>query len=378
MKKKGQIELTFNWIYVALAGAIILLFFVGIVVRQAKVSEEQLSGEVVRVMGSILAGASVSEKTRNSVEAGGLADYILYFDCADGVGEFGLKGKPARMQNSIDPIFAPKEIQSPLIVFWSLPYHLPFKVIDFLFVTSPNRKYYLTGTDSKFIDEFLNATTGLKKEGLNREYVAELADLQAEGNIEVRVVDVDGSQIFEKRVPSSLLSFPDQKVSAIAFISGTNQANYYQKEGDSWKKLNPHPVEIISLDEEKNAAKYAAIFAENDELYECNMKKAFDRLEILTEIYGGGEIGQGKIGGKLKKMIDFYTDRPSSSECIAHLLEYKQNVKGALMALNAGAAGCRLELGYGESPLSCAEIISVADGLKQINEGLRLNCAQLY
>ncbi len=378
MKKKGQIELTFNWIYVALVGAIILLFFIGIVVRQAKVSEEQLSGEVVRIMDSILSGASVSEKTKNSVEAGGLSDYTLYFDCIEGVGEFGLKGKPARAQNPIDPLFAPKEIQSPFILFWSLPYHLPFKVIDFLFVTAPNVKYYLVGSDEEFVTEFLDATAGLEKEGFNREYVANLDDLQAEGKIKVRVVDVDGSQIPEKGIPAGLSLFLDQDVSAVTFIRGTNWANFYQKEGNTWKKLNPEPIEIISLDEERNAAKYAAIFTENAELYNCNIKKAFNRLEILTEVYGGEEITQGKIGGKLKKMVDFYKNRPASSECIALLLEYKSNVKDTLRALNAGAAGCRLELSFGESPLSCAEIISVANELEKINEDLRLNCAQLY
>ncbi|MEK6969881.1 MAG: hypothetical protein AABW48_05630 [Nanoarchaeota archaeon] len=378
MKKKGQVELTFNWIYVALAGAIILLFFVGIVIRQAKVSEEQLSGEVVRILDSILSGASVSEKTKNSVEAGGLSDYVIYFDCNEGVGEFGLKGKPARMQNSIDPLFAPKEIQSSFILFWSLPYHLPFKVIDFLFVTAPNVKYYLVGNDEEFVNEFLDSTAGLEQEGFNREYVADLNDLKAEGKIKVRVVDVDGLQVPEKGIPAGLNLFSDEDVSAIAFIGGTNLANFYQKEGNLWKKLNKEPVEIISLDEERNAAKYAAIFTESAELYTCNMKKAFDRLEILTEVYGGEEIAQGKIGGKLKQMVDFYKNRPASSECIALLLEYKSNAKDALRALNTGAAGCRLELGFGESPLSCAEIISVANELGKINEDLRINCVQLY
>src|SRR3990167_9224883 len=125
--KRGQIELTFNWVYILIAGTVILLFFVGLVARQKVVSEERLSGEVVEVMGSILAGAGVSEKTKNFIDASGLADYTLYFQCLEGISEFGIKDKPARMQNSIDPIFAPGEIQSSRIVTWSLPYTLPFK-----------------------------------------------------------------------------------------------------------------------------------------------------------------------------------------------------------------------------------------------------------
>src|SRR3989344_8568467 len=123
--KRGQLELTFNWVYILIAGTVILLFFVALVARQKQVSEERLSGDVVEVMSSILAGAGVSEKTKNFIDASGLADYTLYFQCLDGVGEFGIKDRPARIQNSIDPIFAPREVQSSRIVTWSLPYTMP-------------------------------------------------------------------------------------------------------------------------------------------------------------------------------------------------------------------------------------------------------------
>ena len=58
--KKGQIQVTFNWIYITIAGAVILLFFFGIVVKQKAASEEKLSIEVVRILESILTGAGVS------------------------------------------------------------------------------------------------------------------------------------------------------------------------------------------------------------------------------------------------------------------------------------------------------------------------------
>src|SRR3989338_1793666 len=110
--KKAQMEITFNWVYILIAGAVILLFFVGLVARQKVVSEERLSGEIVEVMSSILVGAGVSEKTKNFIDVSGLADYTLYFQCLDGISEFGIKDRPARTQNSIDPVFAPRESQS--------------------------------------------------------------------------------------------------------------------------------------------------------------------------------------------------------------------------------------------------------------------------
>ena len=93
-EKRGQIEITFNWIYIVIAGAVILLFFFSLVVKQKQISEERLSNEVVQIMSSILTGAGVSEKTKNFIDASGLADYILYFSCDAGISEFGIKDKP--------------------------------------------------------------------------------------------------------------------------------------------------------------------------------------------------------------------------------------------------------------------------------------------
>ena len=79
--KKAQIQVTFSWVYILIAGAVILLFFIGIVVKQKSISEENLATDVVRVMESIFTGAGVSEKTKNFVDISGLADYTLYFNC---------------------------------------------------------------------------------------------------------------------------------------------------------------------------------------------------------------------------------------------------------------------------------------------------------
>ena len=64
MGKSGQVQITFNWIYILIAGAVILLFFVGIVVKQKVVSEERLATDVVDILDSIFTAAGVSSKTK--------------------------------------------------------------------------------------------------------------------------------------------------------------------------------------------------------------------------------------------------------------------------------------------------------------------------
>lgn len=376
MEKKAQMEFTFHWIYIAIAGAIILLFFTGIVVRQSRVSEEKLSSEVTRIMESILTGAGVSEKTKNIIDASGLVRYILYFDCDAGVSEFGIVGKPSRSQNAIDPIFAPKELWGTKIITWSLPYQFPFKVTDFLFVSSSNIQYYIVGDDPVFINEFLNAT-----EAFNRRFVLELNEIDASGNIQVRIIDVGGMHVPAVGIPNSLRSFKDKDVTAVVFGSARREADFYVKDDTSWKKLNSEPVRIVSLGGERDAAKYAAIFSGDDKTYRCNMGKAFRRLELVTEAYGGTDIGSFEAGGKLKEMGDFYTVNEGfyHPNCLGNVKTYPDhNLIKALGEFNNRAVSCRLELAAGSSLSFCVDLITVADELKTLNDNLRLNCITLY
>ena len=114
-----------------------------------------------------------------------------------GSANLGSKTVRTRTQDNVDPLFAPKEIHSSRIVTWSLPYNLPFKVIDFLFVIPLNVKYYLVGNDAGFINEFLNST-----EGIEREFLIGLQEIQPEENQQVRIIDTDGSSILGTGVPA--------------------------------------------------------------------------------------------------------------------------------------------------------------------------------
>src|SRR3989338_6509639 len=154
--KKAQLELGFNWIYMLVAGGVILLFFVGIVVKEKFKAEESLGQDLVRTMESLFTGAQVSEKTKNVIDICGLADFTFYFDCEDKVTTYGLKETSARAENVVDPIFSPHELKATKMIAWSLPYNFPYKVADMLFVTSSNTKYFIysDSKNSDFLNEF--------------------------------------------------------------------------------------------------------------------------------------------------------------------------------------------------------------------------------
>jgi hypothetical protein len=365
-EKRGQIQVTFSWVYILIAGAVILLFFIGIVVKQKAVSEENLATDVVRVMESIFTGAGVSEKTKNFVDISGLADYTLFFDCSEGVTEFGIKDRGKAIQNEMDPIFAPLELQDTVMNLWSLPYNMPFKTIDFTFVSSRKSKIFFVGNDP-FIDEFINATEGFD----NVEKIIDPAEIVPGLNYQFRIIDFTGGTALAGGVPESLKGYDDNKITALVFTAA-EQVDYYQKQGDIWKKLNQKPVKIISLPGERNAAKYAAIFAGDDDTYICSMGKAFFRLKYVLDVYDG----------KLNDIKNYYLADPELAvgDCYNYISDqgYDPNAEQSLRTLKNRLSACLVD--FPNTYDSCIDLVSAANDLKISNQNLgeKGDCITLY
>ena len=359
--KKGQAEVTFHWVYILIAGAIILLFFVGLVIRQKAVSEERLGEDVIRILESIVVGASVSEKTKNFVDTSGLSDYTFEFRCEGDYAGFGIRGGKFE-ELPIEPVFSPKEIRTAQMIFWSLPYRLPYKVIDLLIITSANTKYVVVGSGSLYT-ELQNAT-----EGLNFDFVTDLDKIVPGKNFHVRIIDLTGTGIVS--LPDPLKTFRDDQVSAVS-LSGS-QATYYQKKGSGWEK--GETMGIISLGGEKDAAKYAAIFAGDAESYRCNMMKVFKRMRYINEIYLG----------KTEEIIHHYdsilpltgqeTDRARIQGCLLTLGEPAASVKN-LLKISMSSELTKCELNYA----SCNLLPRHAQDLISLNNQLQYQaCIQIY
>ncbi|MDP3640023.1 MAG: hypothetical protein Q8R53_02350 [Nanoarchaeota archaeon] len=370
MEKKAQVEITFHWIYVLIAGAVILLFFVGIVVKQKAASEESLAMDVVQIMESIFTGASVSEQTKNFIDTSSLVDYPLYFSCADGITEYGISGL-ASVQNTVDTIFAPSELQAPQLILWSLPFQFPFKVMDFLFVTASNIKYVIVGESGGFQDEFLDAAYDAEERlRIDVEEVSPLMiDIIKPGQaFHIRFIFLDR---LSPQLPESVWTLDDNKVSAVVFSADGRTAEYYEKKGTSFQKMaGKSPVSILSLGGERDAAKYAAIFAGTVEMYDCTMQKAWWRLSYLIDIYRE----------KLSSIQEYYDDLYASEapfperDCRRFYQEggVENNFAMLLDNFQRQSSSCR------ELSLNCASLQQTAAALEITNNRAAGECLSLY
>ncbi len=374
--KKAQLTLTFNWIYVLIAGGIILLFFVGIVVKQKSVSETQLQGDVVRILESILTGATVSEQTKNFIDTSGLRDFTLEFVCEldsgggfrDVFSHYGIQGTSATIETPIEIVFAPSEIKTTELIVWSMPYDLPFKIMDFLFVTSRDTKYYVIGSgDAAFRQELMNATGGL-----NIEFITSLDEVESGDNFHTRIIDLGGQFVTHNAaVPSALENQDDKAVSAVVFPTTTSVV-FYSKKGDHFESQQASPTQIVSIfPRERDAAKFGALFAGSNEAYTCTMMKAFKRVAILSDLYIHAT----------EQTLTFYeaeegylqlegADPDLRSGC---MVLYNSEDAHSLELFNSAAQSCTLIGDQAE----CVRLRDFAQSIQSLNEEL-FQCVKIY
>jgi len=63
--KKGVVDIQFNWIFVLISGAILLIIFTGIIINQKDISQTSIDVLVLKNLNAVLAGSEVSTGTVN-------------------------------------------------------------------------------------------------------------------------------------------------------------------------------------------------------------------------------------------------------------------------------------------------------------------------
>lgn len=274
MKKRGVIELQFNWIFVLIAGAIIFAFFITIVNKQRELSEIKSSGTIVTNLESILTGAQVSTRTVNLV---GMPKIDIGFEC----NRYFIGPVPKQTKGNV--IFAPGLLKGKEIITWALDWALPYSVANFLYITDPQLRYIIVNNSENLGQKLFDE---LPKE-MNKEIIDknQLNDLEDKNNYKVKFIFL--GDIATNNGLSKFNNMPNEDVTAISLpdlesldiIPNTGTIKFFQKNSIEWKQIS-QPTYYL-----KEESLFGAIFAEDLEMYNCVMKKAFKKLNLVSNIY---------------------------------------------------------------------------------------------
>ena len=264
MMNRKAFEIQFNWIFILVAGAAILIFFSALVVKQKNVSETSTQATVLKSIEAIITGAGVSTDTTNIIS---IPNSNIELSC----NRVSLGSVSKQYQNLI--LFAPGLIKGNKLITQTLAFSAPYRATNILYATSQQLRYIIIGGSSLAREINKSLPSDLKKE-----FYTSMPEISSSNNYKIRFI------VFENMIdfPAALGKMPDSDVTAVK-INGDNEKGtieFYQKDKASWLS--------------KGASSYfgkssliGAVYADTLDMYECNMKNVFSKLNMVTKIYLG-------------------------------------------------------------------------------------------
>ena len=282
--KKGVVESQFNWIFVFIVGAAILLFFVGFIRSQHKQTEQQLGEKIAKDMNTIITQTSISIGKSDIVKLPGTS---ISFSCIPETcnkqgctSEFTITDSNVGWPTPVQVLFTPDEIKGNSLVSWALGWNMPYHTTNFLYLTTPEIRYIFMDSDSDNpeIRKLFNEAPEL----MNKDLIRGSEPVFFQNNYKVRYIYYDDTIT---SIHPALSSMQSGTVTAVRFVpvpgaEETGEVTFYtNKMGDPYFKEAGKSYYL------GRPSIFGAIFSENKEMYECNMKKAFIRLYLATSMY---------------------------------------------------------------------------------------------
>jgi hypothetical protein len=271
--RRAQAETQLNWIFILVAGALILAFFGFIIVKQRAASEAKFAGKVSQQLNTILVGAKVSSGTVQEIQTPELS---IRFTCND----YYIGPAGQRLGNKI--VFAPEYVEGDRLITWTLDWNVPFKITSFLYMTTPSVRYVVIGKTAE--DPGAKEVFDSLPKKLNKRMFS-MADYESgkvvsDNDKYVRFIFVN-----VRSVPASFnipAGFEKVSVSGINIDTVSRKFNFMSRSAAESAAFNQEGSPQTYLEKE---AMYGAIFLTKADEYECLMRRAYERLNLVSRVY---------------------------------------------------------------------------------------------
>ncbi|MEK6936671.1 MAG: hypothetical protein AABW58_01215 [Nanoarchaeota archaeon] len=281
MNKKGM-EITFNWIFVIIAGSVLLMFFLFFAWKQIGLFNKLGINEVVSKLNNEIDSFAIGVSLNKVVELPKGVD--ISFKC----GEVVFKGAK---KDTLHLIYAEGDFRERFNL-WTNAWVFPFKVDNLYYTTNSNGKMFIIGNENFF---FNIPNKFPKSNNLNQEV----------GKNDV-IVDFTNSNLQR--------NYRENKV--LVIDSSRNMITFFPEN----KKEEFYGEEMI----------YGGIFSSYTE-YSCLRKKALERLNVISELYKK-KAGLLKLNSKcnflyseMEKTLELFKREPLKFKNV--LIEQNDNLK---------------------------------------------------
>ncbi len=278
--KRGQIDVQFNWIFVLLIGALILSFFVGVAMWYKGTQEQKITGEIVLQLESLMKTAQESPKTAMTTT---LPDITLSFTCSPyDCSTFGcpseFSGGGIARSTETQVLFSLGELEGTNLITWSLEWALPYKIANFLYVTTDAVRYIIV-----YDDAHSNAAYAVNTLLAENSYITK------------ETVKVDSGSAF------TITNKNDAYVRIIAFLDANSLPTSAIEDALGAQTEKEKKWDIVYVDDNEDSgeitfydgtAEYVglpllvgALFSANKDFYSCNVQKALYQAQFVGAVY---------------------------------------------------------------------------------------------
>jgi hypothetical protein len=283
--KKGVVEIQFNWLFALIAGAIILLVFTTIIMKQRDVSDASTNAFLLNSIDSILAG---SESVAGTAKTVTIPPAVIKFECNSV--SIGGSSKPINAMN----VFTPSVLEGSSMITMTKEWDVPYKVNNFVYLTNTNIKYAFVCNPNSPNFNFANDMVKMLPDSVAKELYFDVDNILDEGYDEVRIIVFDDSVIIG--VPTNLNKA--KKVTVLKVFGDKNTGELWFYELSENTPLDHKTSYYIT-----ESTLLGAIFTDKPEIYECVMNNALKKFEIVSQIH------RGRVGSLSKPLCDYnYND----------------------------------------------------------------------
>lgn len=334
--KKGQIEFQFNWVFVFIIGAIIVIFFTTLVFKMKENSDLQTNIAITSELETIFQSTVSSTDSSTLIE---LTKTEIEYDC-NGFTVDGVK---------IDSVmaFSPSPLITEELLTFSLDWSFPFKVQNIFYMTTPDVRYVFIGNSVDFepiIDMLPNGT--------NFDMYGYFSDIDNKNNYKIKVISTSiGNPV--DIVNSDMEFCKDRDYDCdfveVDLIDGVNRGTF--EINDDGDVINYFSKEFL----------LGGILSEDSETYRCNTLLALEKYQLLVELYSE----------RSSKIRDHYVD--FGDECGQYFTEAINSLNAIDSVLNSVLAN---------QNITAAQVINMRSNMLSLKENNRqikvASCAWIY
>lgn len=275
-KKKAQLDVQFNWIFILLVGAIILSFFVGVAFWYKNTQEQKMTGEVVVGIEALLKTAKESPNTARTttIPSSELTFSCDHTECSALGCTSSFSSRQFSRATETEILFSLNELSGATLITWALEWKLPYKIADFLYVTTDNVRYIiLTDTDASSFAYNINGAFS-ENSFLTKEFI--LLN-------EAQFIIEDKNDAFDRFISFAPQgTFADEDIEQILGERGKTWDILYitGNEEQGQVTFSDGTVSYIGL-----PSLLGALFSADADFYTCNMHKAGIQAALMNSLY---------------------------------------------------------------------------------------------